>query len=145
MKQMIQKMREEKDGFTIAELLVVVAIIAVLVAIAIPVFTATLDKAQAGTDEANIRGGYGAAQAMLIDSSAASKTYYLANDGSLVDSADAANVYTCKGDSTKLDGGKANIAGDTTVTWSVGDKVSYERMADSNKVQTKIVKAPTQS
>ena len=31
MKQMIQRMREEKGGFTLAELLVVVAIIAVMV------------------------------------------------------------------------------------------------------------------
>ena len=42
MKQMIQRMREEKGGFTLAELLIVVAIVAVLVAIAIPVFTGQL-------------------------------------------------------------------------------------------------------
>ena len=59
-------MREEKGGFTLAELLVVVAIIAVMVAIAIPVFTAQLNKANAGTDQANIRGGYAAAQTELI-------------------------------------------------------------------------------
>ncbi len=46
MKQMIQRMREEKGGFTLAELLIVVAIVAVLVAIAIPVFTSQLAKAQ---------------------------------------------------------------------------------------------------
>lgn len=59
MKQMIQKMREEKDGFTIAELLIVVAIVAVLVAIAIPVFTAQLNEARYGTDQANARSIYG--------------------------------------------------------------------------------------
>ena len=58
MKEMIKKMREEKDGFTIAELLIVVAIVAVLVAIAIPVFTSQLAKAQAGTDQANCRSYY---------------------------------------------------------------------------------------
>ena len=47
MKQMIQRMREEKGGFTLAELLIVVAIVAVLVAIAIPVLTSSLDKANA--------------------------------------------------------------------------------------------------
>lgn len=36
MKEMIKKMREERGGFTLAELLVVVAIVAVLVAIAVP-------------------------------------------------------------------------------------------------------------
>ncbi|MEG1167376.1 MAG: prepilin-type N-terminal cleavage/methylation domain-containing protein, partial [Gordonibacter sp.] len=39
MKEMIKRVREEKGGFTLAELLIVVAIILVLVAIAIPVFT----------------------------------------------------------------------------------------------------------
>lgn len=38
---MIRKMRENgKKGFTLAELLIVVAIIAVLVAISIPIFSA---------------------------------------------------------------------------------------------------------
>ena len=59
MKEMIKRMREEKGGFTIAELLIVVAIIAVLVAIAIPVFTSSLANAQAATDQANCRSYYG--------------------------------------------------------------------------------------
>ena len=58
MKEMIKKMREEKDGFTIAELLIVVAIVAVLVAIAIPVFTSSLDESRYATDEANARSIY---------------------------------------------------------------------------------------
>ncbi|MBR4162247.1 MAG: type II secretion system protein [Solobacterium sp.] len=47
-----------KKGFTLAELLIVVAIIAVLVAIAIPVFTSQLEKAREATDAANIRSAY---------------------------------------------------------------------------------------
>ncbi len=47
-----------KKGFTLAELLIVVAIIAVLVAISIPIFTAQLEKAREATDEANIRSAY---------------------------------------------------------------------------------------
>ena len=47
-----------KQGFTLAELLVVVAIIAVLVGIAIPVFTSQLEKAREATDAANIRDAY---------------------------------------------------------------------------------------
>ena len=50
--------KTNKKGFTLAELLVVVAIIAVLVAIAIPIFTAQLEKAREATDEANIRAMY---------------------------------------------------------------------------------------
>ena len=42
-------------GFTLAELLIVVAIIAVLVAIAIPTFGNQTEKARESTDAANIR------------------------------------------------------------------------------------------
>lgn len=47
-----------KKGFTLAELLVVVAIIGVLVAISIPIFTSQLEKAREATDAANIRAAY---------------------------------------------------------------------------------------
>ena len=52
-------MKKNNRGFTLAELLIVVAIIAVLVAIAIPVFTGQLEKAREATDLANIRSAYG--------------------------------------------------------------------------------------
>ena len=47
-----------KKGFTLMEMLIVVAIIAVLVAIAIPVLTGQLNKANEATDAANIRVAY---------------------------------------------------------------------------------------
>ncbi len=50
--------KNNKKGFTLAELLIVVAIIAVLVAIAIPVFTAQLNKSKYSTDLANARSIY---------------------------------------------------------------------------------------
>lgn len=51
-------MKKNKKGFTLAELLIVVAIIAVLVAISIPIFTSQLEKAREATDAANIRSQY---------------------------------------------------------------------------------------
>ena len=57
MNKMMKKMTEKK-GFTLAELLIVVAIIAVLVAISIPIFTSQLEKAREATDAANIRSAY---------------------------------------------------------------------------------------
>ena len=51
-------MKKNNKGFTLAELLIVVAIIAVLVAIAIPVFTAQLEKSREATDIANVRSAY---------------------------------------------------------------------------------------
>ena len=51
-------MKKNNKGFTLMEMLIVVAIIAILVAIAIPVFTAQLEKAREATDLANIRSAY---------------------------------------------------------------------------------------
>ena len=51
-------MKMNKKGFTLAELLVVVAIIAVLVAISIPVFTSQLEKSREAVDLANLRAAY---------------------------------------------------------------------------------------
>ena len=46
------------EGFTLAELLIVVAIIGILVAISIPIFSQQLHKARVATDWANVRSYY---------------------------------------------------------------------------------------
>ena len=51
-------MKKNTKGFTLPELLIVVAIIAVLVAISIPVFTSQLHKAIVAADWANVRAYY---------------------------------------------------------------------------------------
>ena len=53
-------------GFTLAELLIVVAIIAVLVAVAIPVFTTQLEKAREATDIANMRSAVAAVKVAVL-------------------------------------------------------------------------------
>ena len=53
-------------GFTLMEMLIVVAIIAVLVAIAIPVFTNQLEKSREATDAANIRSAYAEVMACAL-------------------------------------------------------------------------------
>ena len=58
--------KNNKKGFTLAELLIVVAIIAVLVAIAIPIFTAQLEKSREATDLANLRSAYAEAAAAAL-------------------------------------------------------------------------------
>ena len=50
--------QKKNSGFTLAELLIVVAIVGILVAISIPVFTSQLHKAKVATDEANLRSYY---------------------------------------------------------------------------------------
>lgn len=70
MKERILELRKnaEKDerGFTLMEMLIVVAIIAVLIAIAIPIFTSQLENSREATDAANIRSGYAVASAKVL-------------------------------------------------------------------------------
>lgn len=61
-------MRRDKNGFTLAELLIVVAIIAVLVAISIPIFTTQLEKSRDAVSIANIRAAYAEASADYLTS-----------------------------------------------------------------------------
>ena len=58
--------QKKSGGFTLMEMLIVVAIIAVLVAIAIPTFTASLHKARVAADWANLRAYYAELQADLL-------------------------------------------------------------------------------
>jgi prepilin-type N-terminal cleavage/methylation domain-containing protein len=59
--------RKLNKGFTLAELLIVVAIIAVLVAISIPIFTSQLRKARLAVNQANARAGEAAAYAAYLE------------------------------------------------------------------------------
>ena len=67
---MISKKRNKK-GFTLMEMLIVVAIIAILVAIMIPTFNAQLEKAREATDAANIRAAYAEVMVKYLDGTGA--------------------------------------------------------------------------
>jgi prepilin-type N-terminal cleavage/methylation domain-containing protein len=54
------------SGFTLAELLVVVAIIGILVAVSIPIFNEQLEKSREASDIANLRAAKAAAIAAVI-------------------------------------------------------------------------------
>lgn len=68
---MLKKLKKNKKGFTLAELLIVVAIIGVLVAISIPIFTSQLEKAREATDLANVRSAYAEISAAALSEDAA--------------------------------------------------------------------------
>ena len=78
----MKKLKNSK-GFTLMEMLIVVAIIAVLVAIAIPTFTNQLEKAREATDMADLRSAYAEVMACALtgDASAADGVKYDADKG----------------------------------------------------------------
>ena len=66
---MFKKAKKNKKGFTLAELLIVVAIIAVLVAISIPIFSSQLEKSRDAVSVSNMRAAYAQAQAAWLTGS----------------------------------------------------------------------------
>ena len=67
--KIMKKQKTGNNGFTLAELLIVVAIIGVLVAISMPVFAGHLEKSREVVDIANVRSAYAEliTEAMLDD------------------------------------------------------------------------------
>jgi type IV pilus assembly protein PilA len=113
MRKLFAKKTGNKKGFTLAELLIVVAIVAVLVAISIPVFTSKLEKAREATDVANMRAAKAAAVALYLDSDSDALTggygsgnvwAYDAANGKLVGKEDG-DMPKAYGKGTSADGG----------------------------------------
>lgn len=120
---MLKKLTNKK-GFTLMEMLIVVAIIAILVAIAIPTFTAALGRAKAATDLANIRSGYANAQVLAITDGKAA-TYVLNKDGT---------VSTTATDAYKTAGTSKNAPADSTVGGKFAVDTANETSTDTKKV-----------
>lgn len=96
-----------KKGFTLMEMLIVVAIIAILVAIAIPTFTSQLNNARIATDKANLRAAESQAVAAYLSDStenAGPVTYdvTVTNDSMKVTKADLGSAAGMTGQSSNL-------------------------------------------
>ena len=127
----MKKIKNSK-GFTLMEMLIVVAIIAVLIAIAIPTFTTSLNKARVATDEANIRSGYASLMAEILTNqydveagkaeNVNAQVFYLHKDGTV--GAKDTDVYVCVGDSAKVNT-NIEIAGRTVTKWTPGQVIKY--------------------
>ena len=76
---MLKKLTNKK-GFTLMEMLIVVAIIAVLVAIAIPTFNNALEKSREATDAANLRAAYAECAVAVIGDTANKAGYSMQVD-----------------------------------------------------------------
>lgn len=118
-------MKQNKKGFTLAELLIVIAIIAILIAIAIPAFGGALNNAKIQTDHANMRSAYAMAQsatlqgvlytgktnafgldeAIDVSTIVSSEKYYFMQDGTLQKSdTPPADAYRLKANATSFFG-----------------------------------------
>ena len=74
-KQRMTPTAKRNHGFTLMEMLIVVAIIAVLVAVAIPTFSSQLHKARVATDWANVRSYYAQLQYEFMETGKINNTY----------------------------------------------------------------------
>ena len=107
-------MKKKNDGFTLAELLIVVAVIGVLVAISIPIFSQQLHKARVAADWANVRSYYSHLQYDFLETGKINDAYLHDTNGTYTDGIKSFNL---SGETVKLKAGsmwvrkKENSAG----------------------------------
>lgn len=158
-------MKRNNKGFTLAELLIVIAIIAILIAIAIPVFAGQLDNARIQTDHANMRSAYAVAQVANLEGGiyegtgetitptpstvSAADTFYFMADGSIMSSDytsyNKANVYLLKatvkdGDIAKC--ASSSICAHTAHSTHIAGKAVAVVLGTDGKYSAQIVNAP---
>mgnify|MGYP004538437225 CR=1 FL=1 len=114
----MKKLKNSK-GFTLMEMLIVVAIIAILVAIAIPTFTNQLEKAREATDMANIRAAYAEVMASALTGEEGTGVTYTEAAGTWVKEVDAVQKVA----DWQTAGGAPTIGGvDSVVAHIAGEK-----------------------
>lgn len=72
-----------KKGFTLMEMLIVIAIIVILIAIAVPNFNNSLDAANKATDKANFRAAESAGMILAQDEANVGNVYVYSANGTL--------------------------------------------------------------
>ena len=105
MRKLWKKMKN-KQGFTLMEMLIVVAVIAILVAVAIPVYNAQMHKAKVSADWANLRAYYAEIQADYItrgEYNSAVPVFY--SDPGQTQQTEYATIPFLNGDNVKLQAG----------------------------------------
>ncbi len=138
LKEKYMKKLKKTAGFTLVEMLIVVAIIAILIAISIPMVSKSLEKAKRATDAANERSAKAAALILYMTDEKfdATKTYYYnAVKGELQDGTDGIQGY---GQCPKHKNGYLKVTIDedglvTDLVWE-GDKVTKGDHLDSENM-----------
>lgn len=142
MNRILTKKIGGKKGFTLSELLIVIAIIAILMAIAIPVYASQMDKAERRVIQANLRSAVSISSADWLltngepvkatgvepeDDKKVTYTFTVGETGNLVLAVASAAEYTVK------------IADDgvcTSAVYTKGTKTITLNVADLDKEET---------
>lgn len=138
MEQLKAKLKKQ-GGFTLMEMLIVVAIVAILIAISIPMFNAALERAREATDAANER----AAKAEIItcylldqqtadskDIAAGTEYFYNAGDGQLYEANGGWTYGKCaqhKGGCVKVKISTGNVV---TISWTEGTGLCMDKVSN---------------
>jgi type IV pilus assembly protein PilA len=83
LREQAKKKLKKQGGFTLIEMLIVVAIIAILVAVAIPIVSSALDKTKKATDQANERAAKSVATIQYLQDGKTGKFVFDAVNGKL--------------------------------------------------------------
>ena len=121
LKEKLNAKLSKNGGFTLVEMLIVVAIIAILVAVSIPMVSTSLDEARQATDDANMRAAKMAATVEYFNNDGSlTKTYYDVVTGTMVSTAPKPGYNQNKENNIVAEGAvlQASVSGNTiSVTW----------------------------
>lgn len=116
------KLRErlkDQKGFTLVEMLIVVAIIAILIAVSIPMVSGTLEKAREAVDDANFRdaAALGSIEYLQDPDNAAGTYWYVVNDAQQgrIESAPTTDIYTSQCTCVSGNHGKTGTSADKNI------------------------------
>ena len=122
--------KNNKKGFTLAELLIVVAIIGVLVAISIPIFSSQLKKARLATNQANARAAY-----------AAATTQYLLDYDDTTPTGNISYTYTASTGKAVADttAKTADLSNTDISSWKITDQSASTQLGDKTASEWTVV------